>query len=165
MLNDFRCPSSLHSVHGYFLNGHDGVSKLVKISFNSYFNQLPENKFGVFDIKTPEVLNDNTHIPHVRLGKDGEGILVLDFADGPKLKLRNPVPFMNIMRKWNKMCVSFDFEKNEAQAAINGRPTDLIRNPETAPNMKGTFDAKLIKNASPGTSLLLTIGRYVFDNK
>ena len=38
---------------------------------------------------------------------------------------------------WNKFCLSYDFEKNEAQAAFNGQVSDLIKNPVTLANMKG----------------------------
>ena len=42
-----------------------------------------------------------------------------------------------MLRKWNKFCISFDFEKNEAQTAFNGRVSALIKNPDANPNMKG----------------------------
>ena len=39
---------------------------------------------------------------------------------------------------WNKFCLSYDFEKNEAQAAFNGQVSDLIKDPVTLANMKGS---------------------------
>ena len=39
---------------------------------------------------------------------------------------------------WNKLCISYDFEKNEAQAAFNGQVSDLIKDPDTLANMKGS---------------------------
>ena len=39
---------------------------------------------------------------------------------------------------WNKFCLSYDFQKNEAQAAFNGQVSDLIKDPETLANMKGS---------------------------
>ena len=51
--------------------------------------------------------------------------------------LNNSFPYVNILRKWNKFCISFDFEKNEAQTAFNGRVSTLVRDPRTSPNMKG----------------------------
>ena len=41
-------------------------------------------------------------------------------------------------RMWNKFCLSYDFEKNEAQAAFNGQVSDLIKDPVTLANMKGS---------------------------
>ena len=59
--------------------------------------------------------------------------------------------------------MSYDFDKNEAQAAFNGKVSDLRANPDTYPNFKGTFDANIITGASPGTELVISFGRYAFD--
>ena len=48
-------------------------------------------------------------------------------------------------RKWNRLCVSYDFPKNEAQVAFGGKVSTLIVNPETNPNMNGQ-DEKVLKN-------------------
>ena len=42
-------------------------------------------------------------------------------------KFKKPTPFLNIMRKWNKICMSYDFEANEAQVAFNGIVSELVR--------------------------------------
>ena len=50
---------------------------------------------------------------------------------------------MYICRMWNKFCISYDFEKNEAQAAFNGQVSDVIKDPNTLANMAGSENAKL----------------------
>ena len=40
-------------------------------------------------------------------------------------------------RKWSKLCVSYDFEKNEAQAAFNGAVSPLVKDPNTSSRMRG----------------------------
>ena len=42
-----------------------------------------------------------------------------------------------LFRKWNKLCVSYDFQKNQAQVALNGTVSELIVDPETMLNMNG----------------------------
>ena len=84
-------------------------------------------------------------------------------VDVHHFQLNNSFPYVNILRKWNKFCIAFDFEKNEGQTAFNGRVSRLIRNPDSGPNMKGSFDARLISEAEPGTPMTLIIGRYAFD--
>ena len=105
----------------------------------------------------------------------------IQVQDVHHFSLNNSFPYVNILRKWNKFCISFDFDKNEAQTAFNGRVSKLIRNPDANPNMKGqsvfyvncvvstplsfigSYDAKLISGASPNTQVTLIIGRYAFD--
>ena len=103
----------------------------------------------------------------------------IQVQDVHHFSLNNSFPYVNILRKWNKFCISFDFDKNEAQTAFNGRVSKLIKNPDANPNMKGktqidtfsvncvtlpgSFDAKLISGASPNTQVTLIVGRYAFD--
>ena len=44
---------------------------------------------------------------------------------------------MILCRKWNRLCVSYDFQKNQAQVAFSGAVSELIVDPETRPNMNG----------------------------
>ena len=67
------------------------------------------------------------------------------------------------MRKWSRFCVSYDFAKNQAQVAFNGKVSNLVENPKTMPNFFGTFDANIITNASVGTQMVVVVGRYSFD--
>ena len=71
--------------------------------------------------------------------------------------------FSNIVRKWTKFCISYDFEKNQAQAALNGYVSELEKDPKTRPNYNGTYDKTLIKNAGPDSEMVLVIGRYAFN--
>ena len=78
-----------------------------------------------------------------RLGHDNEDLLEIQVQDVHHFSLNNSFPYVNILRKWNKFCISFDFDKNEAQTAFNGRVSKLIKNPDTNPNMKGQSDILL----------------------
>ena len=40
-------------------------------------------------------------------------------------------------RKWNRLCVSYDFDRNEAQMSFSGSVSDLIKDPVSSPNMNG----------------------------
>ena len=47
---------------------------------------------------------------------------------------------MTTFRKWNRLCVSYDFKKNQAQVAFSGKVSELIVEPETRPNMNGLVE-------------------------
>ena len=85
-------------------------------------------------------------------------------------------------RKWNRICVSYDFQKNQAQVAFSGKVSDLVVDPETRPNMNGgeeelvrnifcfknfhylgKFDNNIITAANT-SDLIVIVGRYPFDN-
>ena len=40
-------------------------------------------------------------------------------------------------RKWNRLCFSYDFQKNQAQVAFSGKVSELIIDPDTGQNMNG----------------------------
>ena len=50
--------------------------------------------------------------------------------------------FIITCRKWNRLCVSYDFQKNQAQVAFSGKVSELIVDPETLPNMNGEVEAE-----------------------
>ena len=47
------------------------------------------------------------------------------------------IPIFSPCRKWSKLCVSYDFERNEAQAAFNGAVSPLVKDPNTSSRMRG----------------------------
>ena len=65
-------------------------------------------------------------------------------------------------RKWTRLCVSYDFQKNQAQVAFGGKVSDLIVDPETRPNMNGRFDNNIITAANT-SEMIVIVGRYPFD--
>ena len=100
----------------------------------------------------------------VSLFKSGDGgVLVLKNMDGATFNFNHSTTYLNFLRKWSKVCIAYDFEKNEGQAAFNGVVSPLIKNPETGPNFNGTFDAGTITNAEQNSDLIIIIGRYSFD--
>ena len=69
-------------------------------------------------------------------------------------------PYNNLLNKWNKFCISYDFVNNEAQVGFNGRVSELIKDPDTYPNYKGRFDGGLLEKE---TEFTFQVGRYSFD--
>ena len=47
------------------------------------------------------------------------------------------LPDLYNCRKWNRLCVSYDFQKNQAQVALSGAVSELKVDPDTQPNMNG----------------------------
>ena len=92
-----------------------------------------------------------------------DSYLVVWADDVHSFKINHTIKYHNILRKWSKLCVSYDFEKNEAMAAFNGKVSDLVKNPKSSEYMKGTFDGRNILDAQPNTAFLLIIGRYWYD--
>lgn len=117
---------------------------------------------GVFEIRTTDTLDDPNIISTV-LKADENGALNIRALDVHSFKLNDSIPYDNILRMWNRFCLSYDFEKNEAQAAFNGQVSDLIRDPVTLANMKGRYDGNILTGAGEREEMLLIVGRYSFD--
>ena len=100
--------------------------------------------------------------PVVTLANE-DSYLVIRADDVHSFKINHTIKYHNILRKWSKLCVSYDFEKNEARAAFNGKVSNLVKNPETAVQMQGTYDGRNIVDAPPNARFLLIIGRYWYD--
>ena len=120
---------------------------------------------GIFEIRTPDQVGLVSSFIQIRIGQDSDGFLRVNSVDVLKYKLNQSIPYINILRKWNKFCISYDFEENQAQVSINENHSPLYKNPDSDPNMKESFDAKSILEAPLGTELILSFGRYPFDNR
>ena len=49
-------------------------------------------------------------------------MLKLNLVESHEFRFREPLERLaNILRKWSKLCISFDFDRNEAQMAFNGK--------------------------------------------
>ena len=85
----------------------------------------------------------------------------------------------SLYRKWNRLCFSYDFDQNTGQVSFNGEVSELVKDPDTSPNMNGqmnyrfplstllltgTFDGNIITGAGDTAKLVLTVGRYHFDH-
>ena len=92
-----------------------------------------------------------------------DSYLMIRTDDKHTFNINHTVKYHNIQRKWSKLCVSYDFEKNEARAGFNGKVSTLDKNPETSIYKQGTFDGRNIVNAPPNAQFLLIIGRYWYD--
>ena len=119
---------------------------------------------GVFEIRTSETIESQNIIINI-LKNNGEESLTFDNIDGHSFEFDHNIKYNNILGKWSKMCISYNFETNEAQAAFNGKvsPNNPKKDPQTLPNYKNTWDANIITEASTGSELILIVGRYAFD--
>ena len=119
-------------------------------------------KIGFLEIRTRETLNATNVV--INLFRSGDnGVLILRNMDGNTFTFNHNTTYLNILRKWSKVCIAYDFEKNEGQAAFNGVVSALIKNPQTLPNYNDTFDAGIMTNADPNSDMIIIIGRYSFD--
>ena len=117
---------------------------------------------GLLEIRTRETLDSQNILANLLRFGDG-GVVELHNMDGETFHFNHSTTYLNILRKWSKVCIAYDFEKNEGQAAFNGVVSPLIKNPETGPNFNGTFDAGTITEAEPNSDMIIIIGRYSFD--
>ena len=97
------------------------------------------------------------------LQSNGENALTFVNIDVHTFEFDHNITYENILGKWSRMCISYNFELNEAQAAFNGKVSALKKNPETLPNYLNSWDANIITKASSGSELVLIVGRYAFD--
>ena len=119
---------------------------------------------GIFEL-VPTDYKTRTNIynyPHIMLENE-DGLLRVYANYVHTFKINQTIPYRNLLRKWSKLCLSYDFQKNEAQAAFNGRVSNVVKNPDSFNYMLNTFDAKNIADAPPNSQFLLIIGRYYFD--
>ena len=119
-------------------------------------------KLGFLEIRTSETLNATNVVINLFRSEDN-GVLILRNMDGNTFTFNHNTTYLNILRKWSKVCIAYDFEKNEGQAAFNGVVSAFIKNPKTLPNYNGTFDAGIIKNSKANSDMFIIIGRYSFD--
>ena len=116
---------------------------------------------GIFEIVPSDFQTPYTY-PVITLAND-DSYLVVRADDVHSFKINHTIKYHNILRKWSKLCVSYDFEKNEARVGFNGKVSELVKNPKTGEYMKDSFDGRNIVDASPNAQYLLIIGRYYYD--
>ena len=97
------------------------------------------------------------------LQNNGEDSLTFVNIDVHTFEFDHNITYNNILGKWSRMCISYNFDLNEAQAAFNGKVSALKKNPTTLPNYLNSWDANIITKASSGSELVLIVGRYAFD--
>ena len=116
---------------------------------------------GIFEIVPSDYQTPYTY-PVINLANE-DSYLVVRADDVHSFKINHTIKYHYILRKWSKLCVSYDFEKNEARVGFNGKVSELVKNPETSEYMKNSFDGRNIVDASPNAQFLLIIGRYWYD--
>ena len=84
---------------------------------------------------------DGTKRNHECLGRERPPFLIQHFLSQHTEVRRDFISISSSLiitcRKWNRLCVSYDFQKNQAQVAFGGTVSQLIVDPETNPNMNG----------------------------
>ena len=119
---------------------------------------------GILEIRTTDTLaTPASNIIILTLSQGEDGILYLENPSLHEFHFNHETSYINILRKWSRFCISYNFERNEAQAAFNGIVTELKKDPETSPNYNGTWDAHMISKASANSEMVIIIGRYGFD--
>ena len=117
---------------------------------------------GVFELRSTLSM-DTPNAVILILSSDGDGMVQIDLVDVHEFKLDPPFPYNNLLQKWSKLCISFDFTKNEAQAGINGRVAKFVKDPDTLPNYKGKIDGGMLAKENSDSELTFIVGRYGFD--
>ena len=137
---------------------------------------------GLLNIRTPET-RETPNFIGILLQPDEDEMLAVWSMDVHVFRFNHSIPYVNILRKWSRFCISYDFEENQAQVksdernkmnffmvhiysnqvSINGLVSDLVKNPESDPNFNGTFDAQKISKAPPNSDLFLSFGLYDYD--
>ena len=111
-----------------------------------------------------DAMSENTSPVSVTLSSNEEGLVTVLLIDVVEYKFENSIPYMNMLRKWNKLCASFDFKENQAQFSFNGIVSNIVKPDPHCPNYNGTFDGNKITMASPNENLTLKFGMYYYDN-
>ena len=128
-----------------------------------YFAEKTWAFMGVFELVPADYKTREVYSYPVIVLNNADSFLDVRADDVHSFIFNHSIKYHNILRKWSKLCVSYDFEKNEARAGYNGRVSELVKNPDTADYMKGTFDGRSIADAPPNTQFLLILGRYWYD--
>ena len=128
---------------------------------------------GVYEITTPEAVLSKDHTIRCILRKIGTTMKIWA-RDVHYFSSDNNMPYHNILRcggmlynllpnlniitsrKWNRLCVSYDFQKNQAQVAFSGTVSELIIDPETGKNMNG-WDEEFLRQI-----FCLNVSRFEF---
>ena len=119
---------------------------------------------GIFEIVPSDYkIRDQRYSYPVITLSNVDKYLVVNADEVHEFKINHKIKYHNILRKWSKLCVSYDFEKNEARVGFNGKVSDLVQNPEASEYMKGSFDGRNIRDAPPNAQFLLILGRYYYD--
>ena len=118
---------------------------------------------SIFDIIS-DAMSENISPVSVTLSSNKEGLVTVLLIDALEYSFEKSIPYMNMLRKWNKFCASFDFKENQAQFAFNGLVSNIVKPEFNCPNYNGTFDGNKISMATPNENLTLKLGAYYFDN-
>ena len=108
-------------------------------------------------------MSENISPVSVTLSSNEEGLVTVLLIDAVEYSFENSIPYMNMLRKWNKLCASFDFKENQAQFSFNGIVSNIVKPDPHCPNYNGTFDGNKISKAPQDKDLTLNFGMYFFD--
>ena len=114
---------------------------------------------GVFEIRTSETLHNDEEIIAIYIRFDDTGELKIMAAYVHLFTFYESIASVNILRssfkifyfmylsfyhrKWSRLCISYDFLKNEAQLAFSGHVTALVRDPDTRNDLYGNGEVIL----------------------
>ena len=97
------------------------------------------------------------------LGSNSNGsiYMFIDFGHSDTIiYFEKSIFFNNMLRKWNRLCVTFQFKENKMNATLNGLYLKTY-NDEKSNIPK--IDFSTITDASHGAQIFFKLGRQVFD--
>ena len=121
-----------------------------------------QDKFGVFQFTSTASRDDkNKLLLLIQGGQDGGLFVHLDEVH--KFYFDNAFSYFNILRKWSKFCIAIDTKRNKVQVALNGRASEVLKDPQTGSYMLGRVDGDILRKAPQNSQTLLKLGEYAWD--
>ena len=75
---------------------------------------------GLLNIRTPET-RETPNFIGILLQPDEDEMLAVWSMDVHVFRFNQSIPYVNILRKWSRFCISYDFEENQAQVLSDER--------------------------------------------
>ena len=76
------------------------------------------DRIGIFSIRTPENL-EGVKFVQVLLTTDKNLMLNIWAMDAHFFSFNHSIPYLNVLRKWSRICISYDFDENQAQVSFH----------------------------------------------
>ena len=92
------------------------------------------NSKGILDVRVEFVNIKNLEFRDIRVFKTNNSFTIPEILRFP-VDLNFVVNKNETFRRWNRLCFSVNFDKNEAQVSVNGKVSALMKDP--IPMLKG----------------------------
>ena len=121
-------------------------------------------RIGILEIKKSELESSQEFSAVIKQYDRDQLHIELHYIDSENIYLekvkfkRTNISYNNILNKWNKICMSFDFLKREGQGAFNGHLSEKVSNVSAIALEDTIKNDKFIPKF-----MWLSVGRYYFD--